>query len=1393
MKKRFLLWAMLIACSLANAQRFEWVTSAGTAGGEYATDIAVMPDGTAYVCGTFSTTIAFGTTTLTPKGSSDAFLAKIDPSGAYLWVQQLAGTSADEANSVAVDASGNVYVAGSFQGKIFYTSTDSSVAQAGYDGYMAKYDPSGVFQWRTSYVGFSGLNDYGKAIAVSNVRGYVYVAYQADNGTHAYVRPYLLSTGALGSGLASIDAATVTVNDIAVRNTSSTNDEVYIVGGYAGNLYRDGGTTAYHSPKGSTDCYFAKMYFQGCCSSGTSLTYSDGGTGADANTSVAVLPSGNYYYAGKGAGTFTVAGQAMVNSGGQDAFVVKYNSTNTLQWAKQGKTNGGYPTGMLADAQENIYLTGYSGLGGFKNGTTTGMPAQGGMIVKLFSNWYIAARTSIGSSSSSTCGNAIALDGQGNIYVAGNLYSTCNFTTTTITSAGASDAYVAKINYLSITSPTLSATKCVSVKDGDYTTVSFKASKKLNSTNTFSLQVDTTSGGDFTTYISSIATVAADSNASMSFYLPRGKYTYAHLRVAASDQAYIGEQTYLYILPKLVAAVTPTALVRCYGAPSTTFTASGSDNGPSTTYTFSPAISGSGPVYSITPTNTTTYTMTALNFNGCRDTVAFTVVVNPLPTFVIRADTSFCPGFSAQLSATTSTDIASYAWSPAAGLSGTAAAVPVASPTVTTVYTGTATSIYGCKTTDIVNIGIYSKPTVDAGPAAYTTCYGAGVTLSATGANSYTWSPTTGHSAPYSGTTTVTNTVSTTYTVTGRESLHGCTNTDVIAVNIGTVSVDAGASSTITCGQSSTLTATPGATYQSPYTYSWSPATGLSTYTSQTTVAKPVYPTKYFVTLTTANGCSATDSVKVTTLETNFAVSFSVTPSQVISLPNPAQFNNNTPSPANYTFYWLFGDGSTVQSNNPSVFHVYPYNGTYDVSLVAVSNSNGCPDTTRIPGYVFVNGGSNCSATASISVSNGLSACQGDSVRLNANTGSGLSYQWMLNGINISGATQATYYARVPGQYAVAVSSGSCAAISSSRMVSILPVPAAPSISASGSIAGCTGGSVLLQGTAGYASYNWSTGAGTQNISVTQTGVYTLTVTNTAGCSASASYTVSNSPTAAPELCIVSNDSASVHPLLVWNKPVSSAIDSFVVYRETGVTNQYARIAAQPYSAFSTYADNSADMRVRSYRYKLALLDTCGNESPMSTAHKTIHLSVLLGPDYSYALFWEAYEGFAVPSYTVFRGTRPDSLVVVDVLADGNTSYIDYNPPLATLYYQIAVENPGGCSPSQKTTTGTFITRSNIAGGTGIVSSVADYEDVLEGIRVMPNPFAGTLGIALGNMNTQNYSVAIIDLLGKTVYSSQGHNSPALSLDLQDLKPGVYYLVLTDANANRFVKKLMKQ
>jgi PKD repeat protein len=386
-------------------------------------------------------------------------------------------------------------------------------------------------------------------------------------------------------------------------------------------------------------------------------------------------------------------------------------------------------------------------------------------------------------------------------------------------------------------------------------------------------------------------------------------------------------------VPTATASASPSTM--CAGG-SSQFTAGGG-----VSYSWSPATGLSNTTSSnptAFPTVTTTYTVTVTDANGCTNSTALTLTINPLPNLVVTGNpTSICFGSSSGLNATGGN---TYSWSPAAGLSSTTTSNPTAFPTATTTYTVVTVDANGCSATGTITLTILPLPTVTVAANPPTACQGGNTTLTASGANTYVWSPATGLSATTGASVNATISAATTYTVVGTSS-NGCTSSTTITINLSPPPVLASGTSTpATCGSNDGTATAGGVTGNGPFTYSWS--NGQTTAT-----ATGLAPGTYTVTVTDNGGCFATQTITVGSV-VGVVASASANPSTGV-VPLNVVFTNTSTGANNYG--WNFGDNTQSSQQNPS--HTYNSPGTYTVTLIAWNNVPGCADTITLTIIVY--------------------------------------------------------------------------------------------------------------------------------------------------------------------------------------------------------------------------------------------------------------------------------------------------------------------------------------------------------------------------------------------------------------------------------------------------------
>ena len=470
----------------------------------------------------------------------------------------------------------------------------------------------------------------------------------------------------------------------------------------------------------------------------------------------------------------------------------------------------------------------------------------------------------------------------------------------------------------------------------------------------------------------------------------------------------------------------------------------------------------------VTPTTTTTYTVTVTDAQGCTDTDQVTVFVSSV-TANAGPDQTICLGENATLTASGGS---SYQWS-----NGQSTASITVSPNTTTTYTVTVTNAQGCTDTDNVTVFV-GTANANAGPD-QTICLGEGAQLSASGGVSYSWSNGQNTSNIF-----VSPTTTTTYTVTVTDA-QGCTDTDQVTVFVSSVTANAGPDQTICLGESATLTASGGSSYQ------WS--NGQST--ASITVS-PNTTTTYTVTVTNAQGCTDTDNVTVFVGTANANAG----PDQTICLGEGAQLSAS----GGVTYEWSTGQGTS------SIFVTPTTTTTYTVT---VTDAQGCTDTDQVT--VFVS-----SVTANAGPDQTI--CLGESTTLTASGGS--SYQWS-NGqstasITVSPNTTTTYTVTVTN------AQGCTDTDNVTVFVGTANANAGPDQTI------CLGEGAQLSASGGV-SYSWSNGQNTSNIFVspTTTTTYTVTVTDAQGCTDTDQVTVfvsSVTANAGPDQTICLGESATL-------------------------------------------------------------------------------------------------------------------------------------------------------------------------------------------------------------------------------------------------------------------------
>ncbi len=461
--------------------------------------IAVDESGDAYITGfTFSTEATFPVVTgpgPAHAGDSDAFVAKIDASGAsLLYCGFLGGEGTDFGNGIAVDHEGNAYVIGDTHslGASFPVMVGPDITpNEGGDAFVAKIDASGTSLVYCGYIGGSAP-DYGYGIALDSA-GNAYVTgltYSTEATFPVLAGPGLAFNGGIADAfVAKVDASGASLVYCGYIGGAGFDSGNGIAVDGSGNAHVTGFTQSSEDTfpvtvgpgltyNGEGDAFAAKVD-----ASGTSLAYCGyiGGSAHDQGYGIAVDGSGNAYvtgFAGSSQATFPViVGPSLIHGGYEDAFMAKVSADGAalVYCGYIGGNGNDRGTGIAVDGSGNAYVTGIT------DSTQGTFPAVAGPSL-THGGWRDAFVAKIDASGAALVycgfiggagddyGYGIAADVEGNAYVTGETGPTGDgfpaLAGPYLTyGGGLSDAFVAKVSYADL--PTLTSLQPAGAKAGD--------------------------------------------------------------------------------------------------------------------------------------------------------------------------------------------------------------------------------------------------------------------------------------------------------------------------------------------------------------------------------------------------------------------------------------------------------------------------------------------------------------------------------------------------------------------------------------------------------------------------------------------------------------------------------------------------------------------------------------------------------------------------------------------------------------------------------------------------------------------------------------------------------------------------------------------------------------
>jgi CheY-like chemotaxis protein len=455
-----------VSVTVNNPAAGPWAERLGGSSTDMGQAVTTDASGNIILAGVFYSATDLGNGPLNSAGGYDIYLAKLSPAGAPLWSKRFGGTGNEYVTSIALDASGNIFVGGYFNGTNDF-GLGQHISSYGYDGYVAKFSSSGVPVWEKTY-GSTGVGagyDSVTGVAADSSGNVIVTGFfqgnQIDlgagtqwNGAASYDSFLLKLAGSNGANMWSRVYACDSDNQ-ASGVAVDANGDIVVVGKLSGSvdLSNNTGVLPYPHPAttlgtaGSSDIYVGKF-----ASDGT-YQWSErfGGGQLDNAMGVAVDRSRNIFIVGYFTASMNMGIGSLSTAGTTDPFVAKLTPSGACVWAKSlAGGNNQSPVGIAVDGSGNVSITGYfdvsinlgagvvSSAARFQN--TSFVAKYSGSASGINPSNYLWSQVLLGTGANQPY--AITTDPSGYVISTGFFMGNATLGTQTLINAGAFDAFL---------------------------------------------------------------------------------------------------------------------------------------------------------------------------------------------------------------------------------------------------------------------------------------------------------------------------------------------------------------------------------------------------------------------------------------------------------------------------------------------------------------------------------------------------------------------------------------------------------------------------------------------------------------------------------------------------------------------------------------------------------------------------------------------------------------------------------------------------------------------------------------------------------------------------------------------------------------------------------------
>ncbi|MGK3967864.1 hypothetical protein WMF38_27305 [Sorangium sp. So ce118] len=356
-----------------------WPRTFGGPGTDHCSVVARDADNNVIVAGTFDGDANIGGTSFTSRGSTDVFVAKLDPQGNVLWVASISGVNAELVHGIAVDPENNIVVAGEIGStatlRDAMARTRTMMGNGGGDAFVVKLDGAGGLLWDSHF----GNPSHQAALDVAITPDNDVVVVGRSSGTVEFGR-FVLSATDQDAFVAKLDATTGEPSWAKILGGSMDQEFAGVAADHEGNIVVAGSTRGainfdglFSAYAGGTDAVVAAFGADGR----HLWNHSYGDAANQRVLGVAADQAGNFLLVGEFEGSLNVLTPPLSSRGGHDAFLAKLDPAGETVWAKPfGNDMDQRATAVDVDALGTIVLTGrFSGsidLGGDLMTSTAG-------------------------------------------------------------------------------------------------------------------------------------------------------------------------------------------------------------------------------------------------------------------------------------------------------------------------------------------------------------------------------------------------------------------------------------------------------------------------------------------------------------------------------------------------------------------------------------------------------------------------------------------------------------------------------------------------------------------------------------------------------------------------------------------------------------------------------------------------------------------------------------------------------------------------------------------------------------------------------------------------------------------------------------------------------------